>query len=215
MNNNIKLNPLQGLGSTGSYLLVEFTKKELKPLIEEVGSIKSDSTNIKSYSSRLVGQINEEYEINKSKQFLHDLLIPYVNLYISETEFFNHYTVLRNNAKISLLTPWVNFQKKYEFNPIHNHTGLISFVLWLEVPYDIEIEKQVHPGKKSLTRLEGAFNFHYPSVMGKIETQTITIDKSMVYKCIIFPSIISHSVDPFYSSDGLRISVSGNFYFDN
>ena len=30
---------------------------------------------------------------------------------------------------------WVNFQKKCEFQPIHNHTGQFSFVIWMDIPY--------------------------------------------------------------------------------
>lgn len=206
---------LKTFKNNNNYLLVEFTKKELNPLLEEIELIKSDPKSATNYSHELIGQIDEEYMITHSTQFLNDLLIPYINYFTTESKFFDNYIVLRNDATISLGKTWVNFQKKYEFNPLHDHSGLISFVLWIEVPYDIEIEKQVHPGKKSITRLEGAFNFHYPNTMGKIETQTITIDKSMIYKCIIFPSRLFHSVNPFYSSDGTRISVSGNFYFDN
>ena len=29
---------------------------------------------------------------------------------------------------------WVNFQHQHEFNPAHNHTGIYSFVVWLQIP---------------------------------------------------------------------------------
>lgn len=195
--------------------LIDFKKKELMPLIEEVESIKLDPQNAIDYSDKLVGQIYEQYKITESINFLNDLLLPYAHDYSLEFDFYKSYTVLRKNAKVSLGDAWVNFQKKYEFNPLHNHSGLFSFVIWLEVPYDIEIEKQVHPGRNSSVGLEGAFNLHFINTMGNIETHRITIDKSMLYKCIVFPSKFYHSVYPFYSSDGTRISVSGNFYFDN
>ena len=199
-----------------AYLITDFTKEELTPLLEEVEEIKKNPKNFVSYSNELIGQIKEEYELrNNLYQYLNDLLMPSIKGYIEESKFFKHYCVLHNSTTLSLGRTWVNFQKKHEFNPVHNHTGLLSFVIWLEVPYDIESERQVHPGQNSPLRLEGSFSFHFVDSMGELSTHTITIDKSMIYKCIIFPSKLSHSVNPFYSSDGSRISVSGNFYFDN
>lgn len=198
------------------YFLLDFTKEELIPLLDEVELVKAYPQNYTSYNYSLRGQVSEAYELNTSIPFLNDLLIPHINKYAQEFEFFEHYTVLKNNTTMSLLQPWVNFQKKYEFNPIHNHTGLFSFVIWLEVPYDYkEVETTVDPRKKNALRSEGAFNFHFTSAMGEILTQSITIDKDMIYKGIIFPSKFYHSIYPFYSIDGTRISVSGNFYFDN
>ena len=198
-----------------SYLVLDFTKEDLQPLLEEVEVIKTNPNNAIPFNHELIGQIKEEYELTHSVKYLNDLLMFGVSNYLSESKLFKHYTVLRNDSSISLGKTWVNIQKRYEFNPIHNHTGLLSFVIWLEVPYDMEMEKQVHPGQQSPLRLEGAFSFHHIDTMGEISTHTITIDKSMLYKCIIFPSKIFHSVNPFYSTDGKRVSVSGNFYFDN
>ena len=33
---------------------------------------------------------------------------------------------------------WVNYQKQNEFNPIHNHAGVYSFVIWMKIPYDFK-----------------------------------------------------------------------------
>ena len=198
------------------YSFIEFSKEELNPLLKEVELVKANPLNYTSYNYSLRGQVSEAYELTESIPFLNDLLLPYIYDYAKEFEFFEHYTVLKNNTTMSLLQPWVNFQKKYEFNPIHNHTGLFSFVIWLEVPYDYsEVETTIDPRKKNSLRTEGAFNFHFTSAMGEIVTQSLTVDKSMIYKCIVFPAKFYHSIYPFYSIDGTRISVSGNFYFDN
>ena len=29
---------------------------------------------------------------------------------------------------------WVNYQKQHEFNPLHNHSGLYSFVIFVKIP---------------------------------------------------------------------------------
>ena len=101
-------------------------------------------------------------------------------------------------------TIWVNFQKKHEYNPIHFHSGVWSFVLWVDIPYNIEEEDRQ---RKIGTR----FTFHYPDILsGGVRADLIRVDKSFEGKIIIFPSRLHHSVTPFYTSDGYRISISGN-----
>ena len=197
------------------YYMIDFSKDELAPLIEEVEPIKANPQNFPSYNYGLKGNVSAGYELHQSIPFLNDLLLPYVYDYATEFDFFSQYTVLKKDAPLFLWQPWVNFQKRYEYNPIHNHSGLFSFVIWLEVPYDIDSAIQANPEQKESLELEGAFNFHFGNAMGQIDTQTIKIDKSMMYKGIIFPAKLYHSIYPFYCSDGIRISVAGNFYFDN
>ena len=40
---------------------------------------------------------------------------------------------------INLEKLWINFMKKGEFNPLHDHTGDISFVIYTSVPNEILI----------------------------------------------------------------------------
>ena len=39
-----------------------------------------------------------------------------------------------NDLHYKMSTWWVNFQKQNDFNPMHGHTGLYSFVVWLKIP---------------------------------------------------------------------------------
>jgi len=59
-----------------------------------------------------------------------------------------HSTLNYKACEIELFNLWVNFQKKYEFNPFHMHDGLYSFVLWHKVPYKIDDEKARLVGMK-------------------------------------------------------------------
>ena len=36
--------------------------------------------------------------------------------------------------KLKLEPFWVNYQKQNEFNPLHNHSGLYSFVVFMKIP---------------------------------------------------------------------------------
>jgi len=105
---------------------------------------------------------------------------------------------------------WVNFQKKYEFNPLHDHGGMFSFVIWMKIPYEWENEKELPwvKGSRSETTV-GNFALVDPSM----SNHTFFMNKDMEGYCVFFPSNFSHMVYPFYTSDEERISISGNVYF--
>tara|TARA_Y200000002_G_scaffold207149_1_gene170921 strand:+ start:755 stop:1342 length:588 start_codon:yes stop_codon:yes gene_type:complete len=114
---------------------------------------------------------------------------------------------------LQLRDRWVNFQKKYDFNPIHAHTGAISFIIWMKIPYKYEDEANT-PQAKGMTERHrsGCFQLLYTTMLGRITTHTYYLDTSYEGTIILFPSQFSHVVYPFYTSDEDRISISGNIY---
>jgi len=105
---------------------------------------------------------------------------------------------------------WVNFQKKYEFNPLHSHTGIMSFVIWMQIPYDWENEIQ-RPGLREMAKKKiGNFSF----VSRDFTDYTFTMSPKLEGHMVLFPSDLRHEVHPFYTSDEERISISGNIYFE-
>lgn len=97
----------------------------------------------------------------------------------------------------------VNYQYKGEYNPIHWHTGLFSFVIWMKIPYDVEKERSLYP---NATSSQASFGFVYNDDMG-IGLEHINPKENY---CCIFPAHLSHFVYPFYTSDEERISITGN-----
>lgn len=192
---------------------IQFSKNDLTPLIKEVKELKKNKKGYEKANKELVGQIEDEYILTKSFPFMENLISPYVAKYIEENDLMQRYSVLNKDCPVKLNRLWVNLQKKYEFNPPHYHRGLVTFVIWLKIPYKLEEELKVHPGKNASESFAGAFSFYAPDVLGRINIDTFLLDKSWEYKCVIFPSSLIHQVFPFYSSDKTRISVSGNFCF--
>jgi hypothetical protein len=115
---------------------------------------------------------------------------------------------------------WVNFQEKYEFNPPHSHSGVLSFVIWYDIPFYMEDELLKSPSQKTEfdKRENGYFNF-IPRLgeptMHTSMSVPIAADKRLNGTICLFPSSLSHSVYPFYSSDDYRITFSGNLRFEN
>jgi hypothetical protein len=68
------------------------------------------------------------------------------------------------------------------------------------------------PGRKSRNKLSGKFQFHYTNILGNITGITLPIDNKWEGQILLFPSLLNHSVYPFYSSDDYRISIAGNLF---
>jgi hypothetical protein len=185
------------------FLEVKLQEEDLVTLKNEVAEIQNDPSNIEKFNTALAGNIKREYKITKSHNDIERLVLPYVNAYVRE------YFKTEENLKLDSV--WVNFQEKYEFNPLHWHIGMYSFVLWLKIPYNIEDELANGPGNSSLNNLAGTFQFMFFDSMGTIRPYNIYADKKYENTLIVFPAALFHCVHPFYTSDEYRISVSGNF----
>ncbi len=185
----------------------------LDELKKETDHIQSDFTKHFRYNALLAGRIENEYYLDKT-----DLIEPYVielckELHIKTFPNYNgpipQFKLSNNRSGKPDL--WVNFQKKYEYNPRHSHSGFYSFVIWLKVPFNIEDEMAVNCNKDANTARPG-FNFSFADhcIPGGIATKHIPVDKKYEGKICLFPAWLNHNVDPFFTSDDYRISISGN-----
>lgn len=194
-----------------------FSVDELEPLRHEVYKILSNFSAYKSqkFNSELVGQLKKEYLLAESKQYMSNLLMPHVEYYCKEFDFLKLFNYNLVDSPIVLNSLWVNFQQKYEFNPVHDHSGIITFVIYLDIPYTMEDEQKISPGANASECLAGQFEFLYNDSLGGIKQHPIPLDKTYENVMIMFPAKIKHCAYSFYSSKEYRISVSGNFIFNN
>ena len=194
----------------------KFSESDLAPIKNEINNIQNNFElyEKQKYNKELAGNIKREYQLVKSKDYTEQLLIPLVSAYDKEFDYLKDFNISTGSVPIILHRCWVNFQKKYEFNPAHSHGGILSFVIWTNVPYDMEEERKLSPGAKSNFDMAGKFSFLYNDTVGGIKSCNIPVDKSVENNIVIFPSNFLHMAYPFFSSDGYRISVSGNFKLD-
>ena len=109
---------------------------------------------------------------------------------------------------------WVNYQKQYEFNPLHDHTGVFSFVIWMQIPTDYEDQKQISIAKDSNVDVVSNFVLNYHNTLGMIAQHVYAMSKEMEGTMLFFPSQLMHSVYPFFNCNKDRISISGNISID-
>jgi hypothetical protein len=194
------------------YWLHRFTAEELAPVREAIIEIQKNFSEATPHRAKLAGNILHEYNLNEDvKNYLEHLILPICVDYDNEFNYLENINFLSEPRPLALNTPWVNFQRKHEFNPLHKHSGIFSWVIWLQVPYLIENEIAVSPGKEANTPLAGHFEFNYINSLGQITPDPLPVDKRWENCMALFPASMLHGVHPFYSSDDYRISVSGNF----
>jgi len=112
---------------------------------------------------------------------------------------------------------WVNFQNKGDFQPVHNHTGTFSFVIWMDIPYDWKDEAKLPFARSNNGARAPGGNFaftHSTPTSRSVSDYNIRMSPEMNGYCCIFPSDLCHQVYPFYTSDKERISISGNIYWN-
>jgi hypothetical protein len=175
---------------------------------------------------KLAGNISRSYELDDPQnlviQNLYNIAFNQVDNPIMyefmKTEITTIYRRVNNEefrAEPYLSDLWVNFQKKGDFQPIHDHNGVFSFVIWMDIPYHFKDEGKL-PFAKSSSHAKPGGNFSFVTssdTSRTVKDYIIQMSPEMNGYCCFFPSDLCHQVYPFYTSDKDRISISGNILF--
>ena len=165
-----------------------------------------------SYNHSLAGQIKGEFEYRDWPQFISKFIIDQTFHPMIQHEIERH-KLLSSGRPFFVNSLWANVQKKYEFNPLHEHSGILSFIIFLKVPYDLEDEEKVFPKSAAKFSPTSKLVFLLFDSVGRPRDHQVSVDKSFENKMLMFPAKMQHMVYPFYTSDEPRISVSGNLLF--
>lgn len=161
----------------------------------------------------LRGHLQEEYSLPLTPEvsgFIRFMSYQYIEEFGVQANMGIQEDLKRDNPDFKLGQLWVNYQSKYDFNPSHIHSGVFSFVIWVKIPYDWEEERKMYP--KTNGNETAAFYFTYNSPMGGQDAHYINLDPEWEWSMVFFPARLYHGVNPFYTSDDQRISISGNVY---
>ena len=171
-----------------------------------------DKSDLIRCNHNLAGNIAESYDlVDEDDYFFNEVLKPVSLRYISENSAVNNFQSNHISSEdICLNKFWVNYQYKTEFNPMHIHTGIISFVIWLKIPTDGEEQHNLPIAKNSNTPSASDFAFAYTDIIGNIQSYQIQLSPKDNGLMMVFPASLNHQVYPFYECDKKRVSISGN-----
>ena len=175
-------------------------------------------TEGKDVKSSLVGNISKSFEIKDIDNICYDSVckecIYQFNQAFPDGVTFSSYPNSHIHDTI-LNSLWVNYQYKHEFNPLHNHSGVFSFVIWLKVPTDWRDQYKLPHLKGTSIPQASDFQMIYHDIHGGLKHYTYYMSESSVGRMVFFPSTLNHLVYPFYESDEERVSISGNISFNS
>jgi len=192
------------------------SKSHLEKLLQITDS-SLDNEYRKSYNDQLAGEIENEWELDSEyldrtwfKEYIDKLSWKYFRAlgsqyHIENDEIPKSLVVFRNNIdKMKIVSSWFNDQRDNEYNPIHNHTGFLSGVLYLKIP-------EYLPSRKTKDT-DGAISFmgNESKTDGIMTNSTLTISPK-VGDLFLFPSSLKHQVYPFRTTDGTGIRRSLSF----
>lgn len=157
------------------------------------------------HNESLAGEVKKETLLYKYSQ-PENSAIKDENLLFFRNTLRPHLAKYTNSPPdiFSIREIWVNFQKSGEFQPYHSHSGLFSFVWYVDIPEAIRKENE---DSKSNEPRRGAIEFS--SFFGTNHSQgklTMIPDNR---DFLLFHAGQNHCVYPYFS-DETRISISGN-----
>ena len=94
----------------------------------------------------LAGNISKSIRLDGDspllKEFLGELIPSFIQSHI-EAYGAPWRETMREGEGWNLESLWVNFQKQHEFNPPHDHSGVYSFVIWMQIPTSYAEQKKL------------------------------------------------------------------------
>tara|TARA_B100001996_G_scaffold341269_1_gene295233 strand:+ start:445 stop:1125 length:681 start_codon:yes stop_codon:yes gene_type:complete len=199
------------------FLTYQLTKDEMDFVWRRVAEVTDLEDNSKLYNDRLAGNISKSFDMG-----LHDLDTINNIIFRLANEYERQFCNATNKTyetqvsgkftrSMTLNDWWVNYQYQTEFNPLHHHNGIYSWVIWMKIPTEFKDQSKLPIATNSNSNDKiSNFNFTYTNVLGVVVDYKIEMSKAQEGTMAFFPARLKHNVYPFYNCDEPRISVAGN-----
>jgi len=200
-------------------LKIEIPKNFIKELIKITDKILKDPDRI-DHSNNLAGQIMSGQQISLPLNY-NKKIIEFQNLIQNCCAKLIQETVKSDSNGIKLWydfdmelhNMWIIEQREHDYNPIHNHGGTISGILYLKVPEQINKKNEPH----GWLSFGGPWQYRPENLSFKMNELILPKEGNMYF----FRSQLPHQVYAF-RGEGERRSISFNLkanpkgkFFDN
>jgi len=150
---------------------------------------------------------DKQFELHDdNKQFQSNVLMPCTEKYFEAYGCpFKQKTT--HNHELTFSRFWCRASHDGDYQSIHDHQGIFTFVVWLSVPFEGKEVRQTQPG----FRPEASdFVLAYPDTCGQIQKRNWVLGKAAEGKMLFFPSDLNHIVYPHYTTTEYRIALAGD-----
>ena len=171
--------------------------------------------NKEKNSSYLAGEISKSELIkDKDNWFYENVLKKHSEkLFYDDWDNYRKYHIVKEHPlpKFEMNNFWVNYMKQHEFNPIHNHDGLYSFVIFMKIPTHWKEQHALPISVNSTAPIASDFAF----IRSEKNSETclpinFPLSSEDEGRMLFFPAWLQHQVYPFYGTEEERITISGN-----
>ena len=191
------------------FLTYKLTKDEMDFMWNRINEVKDH----KQVNDKLAGNISKSYDMGlHNLKIINNIIFTLANEY--ERQFGTPYEEQVSGTAthhLVLRDWWVNYQYQNEFNPMHSHSGIYSWVIWMKIPTEFEDQAKLPIASQSNSKDKiSNFNFIYTNSIGTVTDYKIEMSKAREGTLCFFPARLKHSVYPFFNCDEARISIAGN-----
>ena len=163
-------------------------------LSEDIFEELNNLPNGAHHGNKLVGVFPDEYKLMVRKAPLfREFIICLSEVFARECSNAPVFHQIRQNTPpntpFKLADLWRNEMYANAYQPLHQHTGLFSFIVYMDVPYthadQIQLEPKVNPEhvKNGFTEFSDPF-----SMFNKL----INVEKGIEGQVILFPAWVNH-----------------------
>ena len=193
------------------FLTYQLSKEEMDFMWNRINKVKDN----KQVNEKLAGNISKSYDMG-----LYDLDIISNIVFRLANEYERQWAGAKpyeeqcaGDATYTMVLRdwWVNYQYQNEFNPMHAHSGIYSWVIWMKIPTEFEDQAKLPIAAQSNAKDKiSNFNFTYTNALGGVVDYKIEMNKAVEGTLCFFPARLKHCVYPFFNCDEARITIAGN-----
>ena len=176
-------------------------KSEREYLWSLIGDL--DGLTEKNYGMKV--SVQKQLE-DKDNYFSSNVLMQYCQEYMN-TYGVPFLTNTTHSHDFCMNRFWARISLDGDYQSIHDHQSVFTFVIWLKIPFDGNKERSQQPGFRPEA---GDFCLVYTDTTGRIQKKNFILTPEMEGTILVFPSSINHIVYPHYSTTDYRVAVAGD-----
>ena len=197
--------------SENRWIDIRLTEEELK-FIHDAIPVQKDMHEKVNFT--LAGNISRSVKLIDKDNWFYETTLKKLTerMFYRDLDAYHKYYIEKEEPppKFELDNLWVNYMKQHEFNPLHDHNGLFSFVIFVKIPTDWREQHALSLSANSNSPYASDLQFVWPDEDHELVCRNFSLSSEDEGRMLFFPASLQHQVYPFYKTEEERITISGN-----